>query len=259
MTVRSPEYRFVNDMGFQDQTILCPWCETHAGVECVSKVGIAPGVKYGEHLYGNLHVGKCRSCQYPFFGLHMKNGKDSGHYKYLYPREVYAPKCPSEANEDVVKIYKEACEIVHISPMAAAVLARRCVQQLLRQELGIKAKTLWHEIKVAITKQELSLQTRQMLDYVRHVGNWSAHPKFIEGGEQREGAAENEGTDEAMRSVEQSSLSEDPGVTIYDTSSEEAVATLKVVENMLEDLFARPAESEELWAKLKKINPELPK
>lgn len=82
------------------------------------------------------------------------------------PQPEYIPKA---IRED----YKEACAIVELSPKAAATLARRCLQGMIRNFWGIKGKNLQDEIDQLKGKVENS--TWNSIDAVRKIGNIGAH------------------------------------------------------------------------------------
>jgi hypothetical protein len=105
--------------------------------------------------------------------------------------------------------------------MAAAVLARRCLQRVIRAKLRITKKNLFDEIEEAVKREELSKPTRDALDHVRTIGNWAAHPV------------------------------EDQASTIIDVSAEQAEYTLRVLELLFNDLYVVPEKTAAMNAKLK--------
>lgn len=112
--------------------------------------------------------------------------------------------------------YVEARKVIKISPNASAMLARRCLQRLLREHMGIKGKTLADEIRSASERNLLPEFLREDLDSVRLVGNFGAHPeKSIETG------------------------------TIVDVEPGEAEWSLQVVEAMFDLLFVGPEKSKQ--------------
>jgi len=106
------------------------------------------------------------------------------------------------------------------SPMAAAVLARRCLQHVIRAKLGIEKDNLFQEISEAATREELSMPTRKALDHVRHFGNWGAHPV------------------------------QDQASQIIEVTPEEAEYTLQVLELLFEDLYVKPLKIATMAAKI---------
>ncbi|MCH7945017.1 MAG: DUF4145 domain-containing protein [Armatimonadetes bacterium] len=76
---------------------------------------------------------------------------------------------PSAIRDD----YIEACAIVDLSPKAAAALARRCLQGMIRDFWSVEGPTLKAEIESVETKVEPL--TWKAIDAVRSVGNIGAH------------------------------------------------------------------------------------
>ena len=76
---------------------------------------------------------------------------------------------PQQLRED----YYEACRICNLSPKAAATLARRCLQGIIRDFWQVKERTLQKEIAGLETTVEKPLW--EALDAVRRVGNIGAH------------------------------------------------------------------------------------
>ena len=73
--------------------------------------------------------------------------------------------------------YVEACAIVDLSPKAAATLARRAVQGIVRGFWGIVKNTLNIELQELETRvgTDVTRETWQSIDVVRSVGNIGAH------------------------------------------------------------------------------------
>ena len=92
---------------------------------------------------------------------------------------------PESIPELIRKDYEEACRIAHLSPKAAATLARRCLQAMIRDFCEIKEKTLYHEIRKLKSEfdehqspQGVMLESIEAIDRVRKIGNIGAHMKF---------------------------------------------------------------------------------
>jgi hypothetical protein len=69
--------------------------------------------------------------------------------------------------------YEEACAIVELSPKAAATLARRALQGMIRDFHGVSRGTLFAEIEAI--KDLVDPLTWKAIDSVRSVGNIGAH------------------------------------------------------------------------------------
>ncbi|KQU91352.1 hypothetical protein ASD99_21945 [Mesorhizobium sp. Root695] len=78
--------------------------------------------------------------------------------------------------------YREACAIRDLSPKAAATLARRCLQGMIRDFCGITKKRLIDEIKAlrlaldeGTAPPGVAAETVDAIDAIREVGNIGAH------------------------------------------------------------------------------------
>ena len=94
------------------------------------------------------------------------------HSVMLIPDSISKPQ-PDYIPQVVLDDYYEACKICYLSPKAAATLARRCLQGIIRDFWGIKKGSLFHEINEI--KDRIDLQLWNAIDAVREVGNIGAH------------------------------------------------------------------------------------
>lgn len=90
----------------------------------------------------------------------------------LLPESSAKPQ-PSYIPNPIVEDYREACLILNTSPKAAATLARRCLQGMIRDFWGINKRTLFDEI--AALEGKVSMEDWDAIDAVRHFGNIGAH------------------------------------------------------------------------------------
>jgi hypothetical protein len=98
-------------------------------------------------------------------------------YKSLiYPKSSSRPSRPDEVPEEYAADYKEAYEVIDISPKASAALSRRCLQLILRDKAGVKHGDLSNEIQEVLDQGTLPPYLSQHLDAVRIIGNFAAHP-----------------------------------------------------------------------------------
>ena len=90
----------------------------------------------------------------------------------IYPEAIYK-HFPEYVPLQIRQDYKEACLIKNKSPKAAATLARRCLQGMIRDFWDIKEKRLVDEINALQGK----VPTAQWaaIDAVRKIGNIGAH------------------------------------------------------------------------------------
>jgi hypothetical protein len=72
--------------------------------------------------------------------------------------------------------YSEACLVFADSAKAAAALGRRCLQNLLRDFVGVKVKSgnLADEIQAVIDSGKLPSDLTESIDAIRNVGNFAA-------------------------------------------------------------------------------------
>ena len=98
-------------------------------------------------------------------------------------REIIWPKLrsaarpvPPEVPEKFAEDYLEACLVLEDSPKASAALSRRCLQLILRDELGVSQGTLFSEIKEVINRPDIPSHISGTLDQIRKIGNFAAHP-----------------------------------------------------------------------------------
>lgn len=80
---------------------------------------------------------------------------------------------PDYIPEAIRTDYTEACSILDASPKAAATLARRCLQGMIRNFWGVKSGNLAEEIDSI--KDKISADQYKVLNGVRRLGNIGAH------------------------------------------------------------------------------------
>lgn len=80
---------------------------------------------------------------------------------------------PQYIPDPIRKDYEEACAIVHLSPKAAATLARRCLQGMIRDFWGITKSRLVDEISEL--QEKIPASQWKVIDSVRRIGNIGAH------------------------------------------------------------------------------------
>jgi hypothetical protein len=87
-------------------------------------------------------------------------------------RSPLSPQVPKEFAED----YQEACFVLVDSPKASAALSRRCLQNIIREKLGIIKRDLATEIQEVLDRNLFPTYISDILDAVRNIGNFAAHP-----------------------------------------------------------------------------------
>lgn len=75
--------------------------------------------------------------------------------------------------EVILNDYEEACLIKDLSPKAAATLARRCLQGMIRDFWEVKEKNLFEEIKAI--ENRIEPEVWEAIDSIRSLGNIGAH------------------------------------------------------------------------------------
>lgn len=125
-------------------------------------------------------------------------------WKLVPPPKPVIKQWPESVPKVVVNDFTEASLIVELSPKAAAALARRCLQTIIRLRYDISEKTLWQEIQKL--KGKVDELTWSAIDALREIGNIGAHPE------------------------------KDPTI-IIDISYEDASMLLELVERLMEDWY----------------------
>ena len=125
----------------------------------------------------------------------------------IYPLRSNHPPVPAGTPAHIARAYEEAAHVLQVSPNAAAALARRALQLILREVSGVRQANLKAEIEA--TRGTLPPWIIEALDNVRKVGNFALHPE----------------KDEMTG-------------TVVETEPGEAELTVSLVEALLQHLFA---------------------
>jgi hypothetical protein len=92
---------------------------------------------------------------------------------YPYPKNVTVPRgVPKKYADD----FHEAVLVIPVSSTASAVLSRRILQNILRDEFKIQARDLYQEIGAFIAQPNIPPQLTDAVDAIRKIGNLAAHP-----------------------------------------------------------------------------------
>jgi hypothetical protein len=157
-------------------TMKCPHCGVTVHLEeSHQTVGV------GEEGLWYSYFSKCPACKQSV--IRLQNEPESivfgGYTQFnllVFPRGVSRPKAPPKVDKKLGALYDEAGLICEDSPRAAGALLRRALQQLIREKCGIEKKTLDAEIAELLGKNTLPSHISTIIDAVRVVGNFSAHP-----------------------------------------------------------------------------------
>ena len=99
--------------------------------------------------------------------------------RLVHPPRRNRPTVDSESIPQALKEdYLEACEVLEISPKASAVLSRRVLQGVLKEQ-GFDSGNLYQQITDVLAEDvpaALPTSLRDTIDVIRHFGNFSAHP-----------------------------------------------------------------------------------
>lgn len=226
--VQSLSDAFAGSGNLADLVALCPHCGSKTAFQLIVR-GVGGALLHPDDGQEIKHIvtARCRGCRCLVVGA-VRDGPTLG--VLLWPTESWPDRAPSDLEPDVRKTYDEARAVLCSSPMAAAVLARRCLQQVIRLKLGITKDRLFDEIEEALKRDELTKPTREALHHVREIGNWGAHPVL------------------------------DQSRALIDVERPEAEYTLRTLELLFHDLYVVPAEAEAMNAliKQKKTGTESP-
>lgn len=120
-------------------------------------------------LIHNLCFSRCANCK----KLAIWVGRE-----IVFPSSGEAPQANPDMPDDIQRDYKEASEILNISPRGAAALVRLAIEKLCRQ-LGDPNKSINDNIKKMV-EDGLDQRTQRALDAVRIIGNHAVHPGQID-------------------------------------------------------------------------------
>lgn len=106
----------------------------------------------------------------PIFSL-IKGVKET----LIKPKAPNRTPLPPQVPMDFAEDYQEACLVLSDSPKASAALSRRCLQNIIREKLGIKKRNLADEIQEVLDNNIFPSYISEPLDAVRNNGNFGAH------------------------------------------------------------------------------------
>lgn len=214
----------------------CPHClvEMHPNLKSKSQLGRDP------EAHWEMSVVTCPACDRiiitlykhdlvaPIPGLTGWTHKDEPSATIVvhprYAARPISPKVPAGYAKD----FNEAAAVLTDSPNASAALSRRCLQKLIREQEGIKGKTLNDEIDELLHKDELPSYIALDLHTIRRAGNVATHPM----------------------------MNPETGI-VADVEPWEADYLLNILENLFDHYFVKPDEAlvkrERIAAKYKTV------
>ena len=165
----------------------CPHCAT--GV-CISWKEVAfpipsPDDEDDRGGYA-IQYGFCPECEKLIITLQhgLEVGYTMGYWiddideeSMIYPRHSVGRILDQYVPLKYAELFRESEEVNNISPRASATLSRYLLQMLLHEELSIKKKNLEEEIKELEGSSNIPTKLVSMLQVMRRVANFGAHPK----------------------------------------------------------------------------------
>lgn len=109
-------------------------------------------------------------------GFHSQGFDNVKQSVMVHPKGSNRRPVPSEVPTMLADDYNGACLVLPDSAEASAALSRRCLQNLLREKAGVKHTELADEIQQVIDSGTLPSHLIDVIDAVRNVGNFGAHP-----------------------------------------------------------------------------------
>ncbi|MBK9188951.1 MAG: DUF4145 domain-containing protein [Phycisphaerales bacterium] len=204
----------------------CPHCGTVSLFTQVVQGSMFDAIVNKPKTERSIIKGKCAACCeiVVVSSRQIECGLGTGYYRceleLLWPRAVRPSRAPAELPNGPRQDYDEAREVLSLSTNASAVLARRCLQAILRSKLNIRKGDLQSEIAEAIKSIEISKTCREAIDHIRKFGNIGAHPN------------------------------KDMADTVLNVTHEEASYTLDVIEMLFDELYYTPAQFSSMSASL---------
>ncbi|MDP2304323.1 MAG: DUF4145 domain-containing protein [Ignavibacteria bacterium] len=124
----------------------------------------------------NLYLVNTQTIRTPKGTILINSTKNTKSKTPVRPKGSNRPPCPPEVPIEFSKDYNEACITLFDSSKASAALSRRCLQSILREKGEVKHSSLANEIQEIIDKNNLPSHILDIIDAVRNIGNFAAHP-----------------------------------------------------------------------------------
>ena len=165
----------------------CPNCATTVYINWKEVVFPATPLEdtYDEGGYA-IQYGFCPECGK--LVIQLQHGLELGYNRdywidrideenIIFPRYPMGRSLDKYIPSKYAQLYRESEEVNSISPRASATLSRYLLQMLLHEELHIKKKNLEEEIKELEGSSNIPTKLVAMLQVMRRVANFGAHPK----------------------------------------------------------------------------------
>lgn len=117
---------------------------------------------------------ECPSCDnLVIILIHQEKGEDPQE-TIIYPLYSQRPPVPPEVPATIKADYEEAAVVLPLSAKGSAALSRRCLQEVLIDAAKATKKNLYDQISEVAPG--LPTDVGQMLEELRVIGNFAAHP-----------------------------------------------------------------------------------
>lgn len=117
---------------------------------------------------------ECPSCGNIVITLVHEERNSNSKELVIYPLSTLRDPVPQDVPASIKADYEEAALILPLSPKGSAALSRRCLQAVLVEAGKVTKKNLSGQIDEVTPKLPAYLD--EVLDQVRIIGNFSAHP-----------------------------------------------------------------------------------
>lgn len=165
----------------------CPHCVTAAYIDWEEIAFPEPSSEdtYDKGGYA-IRYGFCPECEKLI--VQLQHGLELGYEgkfwideideEYIvYPHYSAGRNLNQYVPEKYAQLFRESEEVNNISPRASATLSRYLLQMLLHEELHIHKRNLEDEIKELENGSNIPTKLVTMLQVMRRVANFGAHPK----------------------------------------------------------------------------------
>lgn len=156
----------------------CPYCGRYSPHDLVTESLVMDFEHVGVRQLNQVVVTQ-RVCLNPICSMETIHVKVGNRYEYgdairrrITPDEG-ARNLPAEVPRAIASDYAEASSILTLSPNAAAALARRALQGMIRDFWDVKKKTLYDEIDAL--KNTIDAALWEAMDALRKAGNVGTH------------------------------------------------------------------------------------
>ena len=169
--------------------MICPYCGTGVNIDwSEDALPIPSNEDKEEEGYGQLY-GYCPECNGYLVLIQHGIGYEYNTYSHrsylndvkfqeqIYPKFNYKKTLDASIPQKYCELFREAESVLSLSPRASATLSRYLLQIILHEELNIKKKNLEEEIKELETHSNIPSTLITMLQVMRKVANFGAHPK----------------------------------------------------------------------------------